>query len=82
MSPSFSCGQLHISLGRLSEWGVWSKSLSDACQQEKVEILRLGQSMLETIRTEEEGLSGNESYGQNFQGAGDELHKLQGPLWK
>lgn len=65
----------------MSRW-VWSKSLADACQQKKVEVARLEQSILETIRTEEEGLSGNKLNGQNLQGGGEEFHKLQGPLWK
>lgn len=54
--------------------------MADACQQEKVEMARLEQSMLETFRTEEEGHSGNKLNVQNLQGGGEKFHKLQGPL--
>lgn len=41
--------------------------MADTCQEEKVEMVRLEQSMLETFKTEEEGLSGNKLNGQNLQ---------------
>lgn len=54
--------------------------MADTCQEEKVEMVRLEQSMLETFKTEEEGLSGNKLNGQNLQRVGEKFHKLQGPL--
>lgn len=42
-----------------------SKSWADVCQQEKIDMARREQSVPETIRTEEKGLSGAKLYGQH-----------------